>query len=125
MLYSNTFDSGKIHVYDLDLLYERRVIAAHHSPIQKLVTNFEGNLAASISTKGQMISVGLTAETDLRTPEQFRELVVSSTSREGVALRSWVDDVFAKWFLNLPGVAAAEGGGGGTREIQGIRGQIP
>jgi len=37
-------------------------------------------LSAVGSTKGQMISVGLTAETDLRTPEQFRELVVSSTN---------------------------------------------
>jgi len=45
------------------------------------------------------------------------ELVVSSKGHDPVALRSWVDDVFAKWFLNLPGVAAAEVGGGVVREI--------
>ncbi len=46
------------------------------------------------------------------------EMVVSSTDRDPVALRSWVDYTFAKWFLNVPGVAAAEVGGGLTREIQ-------
>ena len=43
--------------------------------------------------------------------------MVSSSTRDPVALRSWVDDVFTKWFLNLPGVAAAEVGGGVVREI--------
>jgi len=54
-----------------------------------------------------------------RDPSQrpILELVVSSTARDPVALRTWVDDVFAKWFLNLPGVAAAEVGGGVVREI--------
>jgi len=46
------------------------------------------------------------------------EMVISSPDRDSVALRSWVDYTFAKWFLNLPGVAAAEVGGGLTREIQ-------
>lgn len=46
------------------------------------------------------------------------EMVVSSTDMSPVELRSWVDYTFAKWFLNLPGVAAAEVGGGLTREIQ-------
>jgi len=46
------------------------------------------------------------------------EMVVSSPDRDPVALRSWVDYTFAKWFLNLPGVAAAEVGGGLEREIQ-------
>jgi CzcA family heavy metal efflux pump len=46
------------------------------------------------------------------------EFVISSQFRNGVELRRWVDDVFAKWFLNLPGVAAAEVGGGLEREIQ-------
>lgn len=46
------------------------------------------------------------------------EFVISSQYRDGVELRRWVDDVFAKWFLNLPGVAAAEVGGGLEREIQ-------
>ncbi len=45
------------------------------------------------------------------------EFVVSSTLKDPVELRSWVDDVFAKWFLNLPGVAATEVGGGLLREI--------
>ncbi|MFT6386908.1 MAG: multidrug efflux pump subunit AcrB [Cellvibrionaceae bacterium] len=46
------------------------------------------------------------------------EFVISSPLRDGVELRSWVDDTFSKWFLNLPGVAAAEVGGGLLREIQ-------
>ena len=55
-----------------------------------------------------------------RDPSQIPvlEMIVSSTDRGPVALRSWVDYTFAKWFLNLPGVAAAEVGGGLTREIQ-------
>jgi multidrug efflux pump subunit AcrB len=46
------------------------------------------------------------------------EFVISSPLRSSVALRSWVDDIYSKWFLNLPGVAAAEVGGGLLREIQ-------
>ncbi|MBT3203668.1 MAG: efflux RND transporter permease subunit [Gammaproteobacteria bacterium] len=55
-----------------------------------------------------------------RDPSQIPvlEMVVSSTDRDPVALRSWVDYTLSKWFLNLPGVAAAEVGGGLTREIQ-------
>jgi multidrug efflux pump subunit AcrB len=55
-----------------------------------------------------------------RDPSQIAvlELVVSSPLRDPVELRSWVDDVFGKWFLTLPGVAAAEVGGGLIREIQ-------
>jgi CzcA family heavy metal efflux pump len=55
-----------------------------------------------------------------RDPSQIPvlEMVVSSTDRDPVALRSWVDYTFGKWFLNVPGVAAAEVGGGLTREIQ-------
>jgi multidrug efflux pump subunit AcrB len=55
-----------------------------------------------------------------RDPSQIPvlEMVVSSTDRGPVALRGWVDYTFSKWFLNLPGVAAAEVGGGLTREIQ-------
>lgn len=54
-----------------------------------------------------------------RDPSQIPvlELVVSSAQRDPVALRTWVDDTFAKWFVNLPGVAAAEVGGGLQREI--------
>lgn len=46
------------------------------------------------------------------------EFVISSPLRDGVEMRSWVDDTFSKWFLNLPGVAAVEVGGGLLREIQ-------
>ena len=55
-----------------------------------------------------------------RDPSQIPvlEMVVSSTDRDPVALRSWVDYTFAKWFLNVPGVAAAEVGGGLAREVQ-------
>ncbi len=55
-----------------------------------------------------------------RDPSQIpiMEMIISSTERDPVALRSWVDYTFAKWFLNLHGVAAAEVGGGLTREIQ-------
>jgi len=45
------------------------------------------------------------------------EFVISSPLRNPVTLRTWCDDVFAKWFLNLPGVAAVEVGGGLVREI--------
>ena len=47
-----------------------------------------------------------------------QEYVISSPLRDPVELRAWVDYVFAKWFLNLPGVAAAEVGGGLLREIR-------
>ena len=47
-----------------------------------------------------------------------QEFVVTSELRDAVELRSWTDDVLRKWFVNLPGVAAAEVGGGMVREIQ-------
>ncbi len=46
------------------------------------------------------------------------ELIVSSNILNSVELRSWSDYTFSKWFLNLPGVASAEVGGGLQREIQ-------
>ncbi|MGD8640416.1 MAG: efflux RND transporter permease subunit, partial [Gammaproteobacteria bacterium] len=54
-----------------------------------------------------------------RDPSQIPvlEFVVTSPLRDAVELRSWTDDVLRKWFLNLPGVAAAEVGGGMVREI--------
>ncbi len=54
-----------------------------------------------------------------RDPSQIPvvELVIASPLRDPVALRTWVDDVFARWFINLPGVAATEVGGGLVREI--------
>jgi multidrug efflux pump subunit AcrB len=44
-------------------------------------------------------------------------LAVSSPLRDSVELRTWVDKQLSKWFINLPGVAAAEVGGGLVREI--------
>ncbi|HHO59453.1 MAG TPA: efflux RND transporter permease subunit, partial [Thiotrichales bacterium] len=54
-----------------------------------------------------------------RDPSQIAvlELVVSSTDMDAIELRSWVDYTFSKWFLNLPGVASVEVGGGLEREI--------
>ncbi|MCW8922163.1 MAG: efflux RND transporter permease subunit [Gammaproteobacteria bacterium] len=45
------------------------------------------------------------------------ELILSSNELDPVELRSWADYTFSKWFLNLPGVAAVEVGGGLEREI--------
>jgi len=55
-----------------------------------------------------------------RDPSQIPvlELAVSSTLLDDVKLREWVDYDFSRWFINLPGVAAAEVGGGNVREIQ-------
>ncbi len=55
-----------------------------------------------------------------RDPSQIpvAEYVISSTTMSPVELRDWVDNKFSKWFLNLPGVAAIEVGGGLLREIQ-------
>lgn len=55
-----------------------------------------------------------------RDPSQIPvlEYAISSPLMDMVELRSWTDDVFAKWFINLPGVAAAEVGGGLEREVQ-------
>ncbi len=55
-----------------------------------------------------------------RDPAQIpvMELVVSSEKLNSVELRTWADYIFSKWFLNLPGVAAVEIGGGLEREIQ-------
>jgi len=54
-----------------------------------------------------------------RDPSQIPvlEYVVSSSQMSSVELRDWVDNQFSKWFLNLPGVAAIEVGGGYVREI--------
>lgn len=55
-----------------------------------------------------------------RDPSQLpvMELVVSSSTRNSIELRSWVDYDFSKWFLNVQGVASTEVGGGLVREIQ-------
>jgi len=55
-----------------------------------------------------------------RDPSQLpvMELVVSSSTRNPIELRSWVDYEFSKWFLNIDGVASTEVGGGLIREIQ-------
>ncbi len=54
-----------------------------------------------------------------RDPAQIAvmELVISSHTLSSVELRSWVDHTFSKSFLNLPGVASTEVGGGLEREI--------
>jgi multidrug efflux pump subunit AcrB len=55
-----------------------------------------------------------------RDPSQIpvMEFVIRSRLRDMTELRLWTDDVFAKYFLNLPGVAAVEVGGGVLREVQ-------
>ncbi|MCP3871135.1 MAG: efflux RND transporter permease subunit [Gammaproteobacteria bacterium] len=55
-----------------------------------------------------------------RDPSQrpVAEYVISSPLRSPVELRSWVDYSLGKWLLNIPGVAAAEIGGGLVREIK-------
>jgi len=55
-----------------------------------------------------------------RDPSQIAvmELIISSSERDPVELRSWADFTFSRWFLNLPGVASIEVGGGLEREIQ-------
>ncbi len=54
-----------------------------------------------------------------RDPSQIpvAEFVASSASLDTVKLRDWVDYDFSKQFLNLPGVASVEVGGGTVREI--------
>ncbi|MDH5182640.1 MAG: efflux RND transporter permease subunit [Gammaproteobacteria bacterium] len=46
------------------------------------------------------------------------EYVISSAQMDAVALRSFADYRFSRWFINLPGVAAVEVGGGLVREIR-------
>ena len=55
-----------------------------------------------------------------RDPSQLpaAEYAISSTTRNPVDLRDWVDYSLGKWLINIPGVAAAEVGGGQQREIQ-------
>ena len=51
------------------------------------------------------------------------ELIINSNELDPVELRTWADYTFSKWFLNLPGVAAVEVGGGLRREISVIADQ--
>jgi len=55
-----------------------------------------------------------------RDPSQIPviEYIISSDKRNPVELKSYVDYNLSKWFVNLPGVASAEVGGGLQREIQ-------
>jgi CzcA family heavy metal efflux pump len=55
-----------------------------------------------------------------RDPSQIPviEFIVSSNQRTPIDLRSYADYQLSKWFINLPGVASAELGGGLVREIQ-------
>lgn len=54
-----------------------------------------------------------------RDPSQIpvAEFVISAAAMAPVKLRDWIDYDFSKQFLNLPGVAAVEVGGGVLREI--------
>ncbi len=55
-----------------------------------------------------------------RDPSQIPiiEFIVSSGKKTPIELRSYADYQLSKWFINLPGVASAEVGGGLVREIQ-------
>ena len=55
-----------------------------------------------------------------RDPSQIPiiEFIVSSSLSSPVDLRSYTDYQLSKWFINLPGVASTEIGGGLVREIQ-------
>jgi multidrug efflux pump subunit AcrB len=55
-----------------------------------------------------------------RDPQQIpvMEYAVSSTKRNTIALRNWVDYELRNWLINLSGVASAEVGGGTVREYQ-------
>ena len=55
-----------------------------------------------------------------RDPSQIPivEFIVSSNNQSPVELRSYADYQLSKWFINLPGVASTEIGGGLIREIQ-------
>ena len=54
-----------------------------------------------------------------RDPSQIAvmEFVLSSSDMDATELRGWADYTFSKWFLNLPGVAAVEIGGGTERVV--------
>lgn len=55
-----------------------------------------------------------------RDPSQIPviEFIVSSSKKSPVELRSYADYQLSKWFINIPGVASTEVGGGLVREIQ-------
>ncbi len=61
-----------------------------------------------------------------RDPSQIPilEIIVSSTDKTPVELFQWADQILSKWFVNLPGVASIEVGGGLNREIQVIVDQL-
>ena len=55
-----------------------------------------------------------------RDPSQIPviEFIVSSNKKTPIELRSYADYQLSKWFINIPGVASTELGGGLVREIQ-------
>ena len=55
-----------------------------------------------------------------RDPQQIpiMEYAISSSKRNTIELRDWVDYEFRNWLINLSGVASAEVGGGTVREYQ-------
>ena len=55
-----------------------------------------------------------------RDPSQIPviEFIVSSSKQSPIELRSYADYQLSKWFINIPGVASTELGGGLVRDIQ-------
>jgi len=71
-------------------LQPERMTALDVTPTQVRQVLRENNFQAAVgSTRGQMISIDLTANTDVGSPEQFRDLVVKRT--DGATIR--LDDV--------------------------------
>ncbi len=55
-----------------------------------------------------------------RDPSQIPiiEFIISANKKSPIELRSYADYQLSKWFINIPGVASTEVGGGLVREIQ-------
>lgn len=57
LLFSTSMTRGDLIVYDTNKLEEINTIACHKTIILKIAVNFNGNLAATCSTNGNMIRV--------------------------------------------------------------------
>ncbi len=55
-----------------------------------------------------------------RDPSQLpvTEFIITSNTKSPIELRSYADYQLSKWFINIPGVASTELGGGLVREVQ-------
>ena len=75
--------SRRPHVRHAHLAEARPHGGARHFALARCATRWRSNnyLSALGSTKGSMVSVNLVANTDLRTPEEFRQLVVKERER--------------------------------------------